>query len=110
MSPYDAWLMTDPFEDYSRALRRRVADAEPFYTIGEPCEACGSPADDCQCSIPDEPVCPELAGPIMEAKNVREIQEVCEAHRAYCLLCSPKTVRMEPASELTAPQGQRKAA
>ena len=110
MTPYDSWLITDPMEDYQNRLRRREADAEPFYILAEPCEACGRPSDDCQCSVPEEPVCPALLEPILAARNVREIQEVCEAHRASCELCNPKVLKMEPATEQTAPEPRKKAA
>jgi hypothetical protein len=105
--PYDTWLETDPLNDYYHRLRSRVDEAEPFYAISEPCEDCGRPVDDRQCSIPDEPICPDLAEHLAAARNVREIVQVCKAHRAHCPNCNPKVVRMAPQ---TAPEPRKKAA
>ena len=80
----------------------------PFYAEAEPCESCGEPTfrgrvwnaeyglwigTDCQCNTPEQPTCPNLAPLIAQANTVREIVQVCKAHRASCPLCGPVEIR-----------------
>jgi len=75
---------------------------QPFFVESLPCENCGRPSEqrtwnaelqmyigvDCPClTEPDEPMCPELLAPILAARSVREIIEVCKAHRINCPVC-----------------------
>src|SRR5271169_4807508 len=110
MSNYDTWLVSDPVEDYWHALRRRADDAEPFFTVAEPCEDCGRPKDDCQCSIPDEPLCPELARLLDACKSITEIQAVSKTHVAKCECCNPRVVRMQPRGQERQETGLQEAA
>ncbi len=115
--------ITDRFQSEPFSLPRRTP--EPFYTEALPCESCGRPAQErtfdpdsglwigvnCVCvTIPDEPICSALEGPIMAARNVREIVEACKAHREYCPICKPvqgKEIEMATRSER---EPERKAA
>ena len=81
-----------------------------LYTVAYPCEQCGRPDDVCDCSVPDEPICPALEGPIQAARSVKEIVEVCKAHIASCERCNPKILRMPATNELAAPEPRKKAA
>ena len=109
MSNYDTWLISDPYEDYAHARRRRAEDAEPFFTVAEPCEDCGRPVEECACSIPDEPLCEVLVGEMRGAKSVTELLRLTRQHVQVCEVCNPKVLRMQP-NEQTAPEPHRKAA
>ncbi|HUD75803.1 MAG TPA: hypothetical protein VMQ76_12085 [Terracidiphilus sp.] len=78
-----------PIEDLIMQDRwRREEAAEPFFTKDQPCEYCGHPASKCGCDdAPDDPVCPDLYPLLMAARNVREIVNVCKAHRLTCAAC-----------------------
>jgi hypothetical protein len=117
-------MSTDRFDSEPFAMPRRRIPA-PFYTEALPCESCGRPAEtrtldvdsglwigvDCPCiTEPDEPQCPALEGPILRARNVREIVQACKAHREYCPLCNPvqrKGIAPAPHPEM---EPERKAA
>src|ERR1035438_8547149 len=73
-----------------------------FYAEAEPCESCGEPtfkgrtwnaehelwiAVDCSCNAPEQPTCLNLAPLIAQAQTVRELVDVCKAHRKNCPLC-----------------------
>jgi hypothetical protein len=90
-------------------LNRRLRDrfAEPFFSTEPPCVDCGHPLSECVCNIPDEPVCPDLYPQLIAALNVREIHQICVAHRLVCAACGG--IRKPPARE-TATKQKAKAA
>jgi hypothetical protein len=83
----------DSRSDYNQATQ--------FYAEAVPCESCGEPCDSrtwnaeydlwigaaCSCTIPDQPVCPDLVPLIMAVTHVRELVEVCKEHRKSCTKC-----------------------
>jgi hypothetical protein len=84
----------DRFEEFPIAdliiqdRQRREKAAEPFFATEPPCEYCGHPASECGCDdAPDDPVCPGLYPLLVAARNVREIVNVCKAHRLTCPAC-----------------------
>ena len=85
----DRFQEETPEEAAMLALRRREMWAEPFFSDEQPCENCGHPVSKCACDdAPDEPVCPDLYPQLVAARNVREIHEVCIAHRLVCAGCA----------------------
>ena len=78
-----------PIEDLiMRDRQRREEAAEPFFAEESPCEYCGPLASECGCDdAPDDPVCPGLYPLLIAARNIREIVNVCKAHRLTCPAC-----------------------
>jgi len=101
---------SEPYADPMRWNRHLREDlAEPFYSTEAPCLDCGRPLSECACKeAPDEPVCPGLYPALVAARNVREIHEVCKAHRLDCALCSG--VRKMPGRETAGPMPAKRAA
>jgi hypothetical protein len=75
-----------------------------FFTEALPCEVCGEPthrprqwnagrevwtAVDCSCSIPEQPVCPDLLPEINQAGSIRELIATCKEHKKTCKRCAP---------------------
>lgn len=85
----------------------QAATPTAFYAEAQPCEVCGHPsyrarvfdpesqlfiAVDCECSIPQEPMCPALEAPLLACRYVSEVAETIRNHRASCNLCGPRKV------------------
>ena len=103
----DCFQEETPEEAAMLARCRRERFAEPFFTTERPCVDCGHPLSMCVCNIPEDPVCPDLYPQLIAAQNVREIYQVCVAHRLQCAACS---VRKQPARETGQQKPARKAA
>lgn len=84
----------------------------PFYATAEPCESCGAPtfegrvwniehqiwiAQDCGCSAPSMPTCPDLIPLLAHVDSVREVCQVIRSHRAKCPLCGPVKIPVKRA-------------
>ena len=103
----DRFQEETPEEAAIFARRRRELWAEPFFTTEPPCPECGHPLSACVCNIPDDPVCPDLYPQLVAARNVREIHEVCIAHRLVCAGCG---ARKQPGRETQRTEGEERRA
>ena len=101
---------SEPYLDPIRRARYlQEFAAEPFFSTESPCVDCGHPLSECACQeAPDEPVCPYLYPALVAARNVREIHQICQAHRLTCPDCGG--VRKMPGSEIQEPMPAKKAA
>jgi len=97
------------FIDYDEGKDPR----EPFFANALPCESCGEPCDELRramwdsdllvgpcCyqqsdSVPDVPVCSELARVIADCSLTSSVVEAMEAHRECCESCRV-SIKLEP--------------
>lgn len=101
------------FIDYDEG--RDIDPREAFYAEALPCESCGTPCDELRradwdsdllvgpccfhnVSIPDVPVCPEMARVISQCSLTSSVVEAMEAHRECCEVCRVE-VRKDAGSE-----------